>query len=350
MRTPTDGPANDFGGPWAESAEWAFRFLFLLVGLIAIGWIFSGIHRIPADSQAVVFRFGNAVRTQGPGLLLAWPAPIERVAVLPSPARQIEFQLPRLADSETAYAVITGAYVSYDPRANTAILLTGDFSVIHLQATLFYQIVDPVAYVICGKHVGPALQRLFLASAVATIGGRDLDSVMVARPETATQPAEVALRERLRSDLASAVNGRLAELAQQHVGLGIQVSRVDLSASIPSGAKTAFDHVLTVTQEAQRNIALARTKAVLATQAARQESERIATDAAASAAESVNDARARTATIGALGFYSQDSSHTMLLQRLYYQRIGRLFRRIGHIETVDRDGSVHEILPGTTQP
>lgn len=349
MSTLIEQPASDLDGPWAESAAWAFRFLFLLVGLIAVGWIFSGTHRIPADSQAVVFRFGNVVRTQGPGLLLAWPAPIERVVVLPSPARQIEFQLPRLEDSQAAYAAVTGAYVSYYPRANTAILLTGDFSVIHLQARLFYQIVDPVAYVISGKHVGPALQRLFLASAVATIGGRDLDSVMVARPETATQPAEVALRERLRSDLASAVNGRLAELAQRHVGLGIRVSRVDLSAAIPSGAKAAFDHVLTATQEAQRNIALARTKAVLTTQAARQESERVATDAAAHAAESLNDARARTATIEALGAQSQDGSHTMLLQRLYYQRIGRLFKRIGHIETVDRDGSVHEILPGAAE-
>lgn len=354
MNTSSREPARDLGGPWAETAEWAFRFLFLLVALIAIGWAFSGVHRIPADSQAVVFRFGNAVRAQGAGLLLAWPPPIERVVVLPSAARQIEFQLPRLGGSQpesTDYASATaGAYVSEDPRGNTAILLTGDSSVVHLQATLFYQIVDPIAYVVAAEHVAPALERLFIASAVATIGGRGLDSIMAARPESATRPAEVLLRERLRGDLARAVNDKLAELEQRHAGLGIRVSRVDLSGSIPSGAKAAFDHVLTVTQEVQKRIAEARTQAELDTQTALQERDRISTDAAARAAELVNDATTRTATIEALGARSGESSHTMLLQRLYYDRIGALMKKIGHVETVDPNGSVHEILPGAAQP
>lgn len=352
MTYATEKPGDALHGPWVESADWAFRFLFFLVGAVALGWICSGVHRIPADSQAVVFRFGNPVRTQGPGLLLAWPAPIERVVVLPAPARQIEFHLPRLDDSTDIEdngpdsIAIYGASINSDPRWNTAFFLTGDNSVVHLQATLFYQITDPTAYVVAGEHVAPALERLFIASAVDTVAGRNLDAVLVARPEAAAQPAEAAQRERLRNDLARAVDQRLDALARQHAGLGIQVSRVDITASIPRGAKVAFDHVLAVTQDVQKNIAMARTQAELKAQATNQERDRILSEANAHADEIVNNAKVQTASIEALGAQSRDASHAMLMQRLYNDRIGTLFKKVGHIETVDPNGSVHAILPG----
>ena len=53
----------------------------------------------------------------------------------------------------------------------------------------------------------------------------------------------------------NAINHRLDDLAEQGVGLGIKVSRVDLVASIPSGAKSAFDYVLIASQQADRDIA-----------------------------------------------------------------------------------------------
>jgi regulator of protease activity HflC (stomatin/prohibitin superfamily) len=352
MTRTTDKLGDTPHGPWVESAEWAFRFLFFLVGAVALGWICSGVHRIQADSQAVVFRFGNPVRTQGPGLLLAWPSPIEQVVVLPSPIRQIEFHLPRLKDSTDLQGddpnaiAVYGAMVNGDPRWNTAFLLTGDASVVHLQATLFYQITDPVAYVVAGEHVAPALERLFIASAVDAIAGRNLDSVLVARPEAAAQPAEAAQREQLRNDLARAVNRRLEALVQQQASLGIEVSRVDITASIPRGAKVAFDHVLAVTQDAQKNIAMARTQAELKTQATDQQHDRILSEATARADEIVNSAKVETASIQALGAQSQDTSHAMLMQRLFNDRIGMLFKKVGHVETVDPNGGVHPILPG----
>src|ERR1700683_4691946 len=93
-------------------------------------------------------------------------------------------------------------------------------------------------------HIGPALQRLFIASAVDAVASRDLDTILVARPEIAARNAEAARRERLRADLMNAVNQRLLQLAQVNAGLGITVSRVDLVPSIPAAAKQTFDSVL----------------------------------------------------------------------------------------------------------
>ncbi len=61
----------------------------------------------------------------------------------------------------------------------------------------------------------------------------------------------------------NAINHRLDDLAGAGASLGIKVSRVDLAAAIPSGAKCAFDYVLIASQQADRDIAEARTGAAM---------------------------------------------------------------------------------------
>jgi regulator of protease activity HflC (stomatin/prohibitin superfamily) len=259
----------EFDGIWVQSVKIAFRFLFVVVVAIAAGWAVSNVRQVQPDSRAVVLRFGSIARQQGAGLLIAWPRPIEQVIMLPSADRQIEFRIGRfdsasirLMDTKSqpiglaagpAADAIPGFDMSEDPRLNAGFLMTGDSSVVHMQATLFYQISDPVSYVIATDHVGPALERLFVASAVSVCAARDLDTILVARPE-ATRSSDDALgsnREQLRTDLMNAVNRRLEDLAKQGSGLGVTVSRVDLVAAIPSGAKSMFDRVLIVTQAAE---------------------------------------------------------------------------------------------------
>lgn len=342
--TRTDVPLAT--GPWAQSVEITFRFLFLVVCAIAAAWSVSNFRKVPPDSQAIVMRFGSVVRVQGAGLLLAWPQPVEQVVILPSAARQIEFRVRALDAGQQAGDDASSFDVSTDPRQNAGFLLTGDSSIVHLQATLFYQITDPVAYFVSGPHVAPALQRLFIASAVVVCAGRDLDSILVARPEVAAQAEEAAKRERLRSDLLNAVNRRLDDLAAQGVGLGIRVGRVDLAAALPIGARTAFDDVLTATQNAETDIAVSRTKAQISNQQSNREKDRVLTDATARAEETVTDATTRAAPIAALAQQAQGPSRTMLLTRLYYDRASSLLRKAGHVEALDSSDNVRVILPG----
>ena len=354
-------------GVWAQSAKIAFRFLFLAVVVIAAGWAVSNIRQVPPDSRAVVLRFGSVVRIEGAGLLLAWPRPIEQVVMLPSADRQIEFRVtgfdgesgPAPAPRSQTLGLAAGpaanaipAYdVSPDPRQNAGFLLSGDGSVVHLQATLLYQITDPVSYLIAAEHVSPALERLFVASAIAVCAGRDLDTILVARPEAGrnADDASRTSREQLRNDLVNAVNHRLENLAAQGVGLGITVSRVDLVPAIPSGAKREFDRVLVATQEAEGDIADARTQAERIMQRANQESDRILADATAKAAEQITAARTRTAAIEALAKQSPGLSRQMLINRIYYDRVGAVLAKAGSVETIDKDGGSHVILPAPVQ-
>ena len=87
-------------GPWGQAVALSFRFLLFAAGLIAAGWFVSNFHQIPADSQAVVMRFGSVARIRGAGLLLAWPRPIEQVVVLPAAARQLQLPIRRFEENQ----------------------------------------------------------------------------------------------------------------------------------------------------------------------------------------------------------------------------------------------------------
>jgi regulator of protease activity HflC (stomatin/prohibitin superfamily) len=335
-------------GPWGQAAAISFKFLLGAACLIALGWLASNIRQVPPDSQVIVMQFGAVSRVQGPGLLLAWPRPIEQVVTVPASARQTQVTIGQYLDGQSSNrftAALLGYPLSDAARDNTGFLLTGDSSVVHLEAQIFYQITDPVAYMISVDHVGPALQRLFIASTVNVLAGRDMDTVLVARPEIASQNAEAMSRERLRADLVNTVNRRLQALSEAGAGLGIAVSRVDLIPTIPGGAKEAFDNVLAITQVADEQVAEARTAAQETQLRAESQHDNIVTTATANAEETVSDATVATASIAALGKENHDLSHGMLMSRLYYDRIGPIIQRAGRVEIVSPDGSARVLLP-----
>jgi regulator of protease activity HflC (stomatin/prohibitin superfamily) len=344
------GPPSEAEGLWTEVGRIAFRFLFGAICVVAIGWAFSNVRQISPHSRAVVLRFGGVIGEHGPGLLLAWPRPIEQVIILPGRDQQVEFKV----DSEGDLLSSKGSLevdVSQEPRQNAGFLLTGDSGVVSLRMTVFYQITDATAYVLSAEHVRPALRRLFAASAVAVSASHDLDQVLVTGQDSdiAGDGARRISRERLRADLVSAVNRRLARLAAEGTGLGITVSRVDLTASLPRTTKAAFDQVLVATQTANREIAAARADAARSLQSAAQERDRILTEAEALAAERRTEATARTATIAALDMQLADSAGPVLISRIYYDRVGPLLKKAARLDTFDVRSGAQLLLPGQSQ-
>lgn len=334
-------------GAWAQSLKLSFRFLFAAVSVLGLIWAFSNVQIVSADSRAVVLRFGNVAREAGAGLLLALPAPFERVVTLPSADRQLKYEV-KAVRGVTFIDFTESVAVSEDPRENAGMLLTGDGSVVHLDATLFYQIDDATAYVLSRDAVEPALERLFIASAVTVCGGRDLDTILVARPERESggDTARVG-RERLRGDLMDEVNRRLADLERQGASLGVVVGRVDLFPSIPAEAKMAFDSVLVAIQRAETEVARARTLAEQSAQRADQLRDRTITDAQAAAEEVVTDARTRTAAIAALAAERPGLTGEALTSQVYAERVGPLLRRAAEVLTTDVDGGANIIVPGS---
>ncbi len=385
-------------GPGAQAVRLSFWFVVVVAVLAACAWAGSNIRRIPPDSRAVVLRFGAFVRTQDAGLLLAWPRPFETTLLVPGSARVLEQRIqslerdPRAREADAnvpqlppltqgpadapavtsgtpdappgspaaANAVDAGATAPPDALPQVALLpdalagsgyvLTGDNGVLQLRATLYYRVVDPYAYVLQKDRLDAALERIVSASAVDVVAKRDLDAILVARPELLSADQQVAIkRERLRGDLAQEIERHLRQLDAQHAGLGVEVARVDVEASFPAAAVSAFNSVLTSLQVAERSMAEARTSAEKIRQDAQQDADRIVQNAQASAVERVTSAQAKTLTIQQLEVPLRTNSDPGLLARVYRERVQAILSKAARVTTVDPHNTSNLILPGNAQ-
>ncbi len=302
-------PRSDFGP--AGYVRLGFRAGFAALLLLVLGWAVGGFRQVPPDSRVVVQRFGQVERVQEAGLVLAWPNPIEQITLVPAYDRQIAVKIEAPANSgptpETDFQVRQPDDVvtlrQQKDAWNGQYFLTGDGYVVQFDATLYFRVIDPGAYVLSRDHVAPALQRLYRASAAMVASGHDLDDFLVARPENSDQPvsAEVAgRREAWRGQLISGINQRLATLRRASADLGVEVGRIDIVALLPPLAKAAFNDVLTASQIADQTMAAARTDATRTLQEAQRGHDRSAAEATAAAEEQIRTAAAETADVGVL--------------------------------------------------
>jgi regulator of protease activity HflC (stomatin/prohibitin superfamily) len=330
--------------PWLQASRLAFLGLYVVTLLAALGWAVSNVREIDPQNRAVVFRFGELDRVQNAGLLLAWPQPFEQVVLLPSADRVIERHVETLLRSPTALAadkITSFATPMSDALAGSGYLLTGDAGVVQLDVTAYYKVTDPRAFVLQGEHVLPALDRLVNRSAVSLAAARDLDTILVARPELVGSDSQSAeRRERLRGDLVQGINMRLGELTATGVGLGVEVVRVDVQSSLPAAAVNAFNAVLTASQQADQAVANARTDAEKLNQTANQQADRTLQVAHAQASERLAKAQTDTAAVTGLAQSMQNKSDPGLLLRIYRERVPAILKQAGSVTTVDpRDDS-----------
>ncbi len=332
-------------GPILQSAAIGFRVVYIVTLLLGVFWLGSNFRVISSDSQAVVMQFGRIVHTQHAGLLLAWPRPIEEVRLLPGPDRQLSRAVPGLPPvGGIASAASDAAGDTVPPNASP--YLTGDGNVVLLDATLTYRITDPAAYVLSQDRVGPALDRMFRASAVRTAASWGLNDFLVAQPTSGQETSESisALRGEVRDALINRMNARLKALADQGDGLGVEVDRIDMTAWLPPEAKLAFDSVLTATQKADQNIAGANTAAELRRQGAEREADRLTSTAQAVALERTTNATVNTTNIVAIE--RTPGAHTGLEQQAYRNGVGQVLAKAGTVIVVDPHSGARFIMSG----
>ena len=336
--------------PWLQASRLAFLGLYVVTLLAALGWAVSNVRQIDPQNRAVVFRFGELDRVQNAGLLMAWPQPFEQVVLLPSADRVIERHVETLLRSPTALAadkVTSFATPMSDALAGSGYLLTGDAGVVQLDVTAYYKVTDPREFVLQGEHVLPALDRLVNRSAVSLAAARDLDTILVARPELVGSDSQSAeRRERLRGDLVQGINKRLDDLAKTGVGLGVEVVRVDVQSSLPTAAVNAFNAVLTASQQADQAVANARTDAEKVSQTANQQSDRTLQVAHAQASERLAKAQTDTAAVTGLAQSIQNKSDPGLLLRIYRERVPAILKQAGSVTTVDPHDDSRLIIQG----
>ena len=335
--------------PWIQAGRLAFIALYAVTVLAALAWAFSNVRQIDPQNRAVVLHFGALDHVQNAGLLLAWPQPFEQVVLLPAADRVMERRVENLLRSDEALKgdrAVSFATPLSDALAGSGYLLTGDAGVVQLDVRVFYRVTNPYDFVLQAEHVLPALDRVVTSSALALTAARDLDTILVARPELIGADNQAAeRRERLRGDLVRSINRRLAELKASGQGIGIEVARVDVQSSLPEPAVNAFNAVLTASQQADKAEANARTEAEKLTQSANEQADRALQVAHAQAGERLAKASADTATVSSLA----SSTDPQMLLRLYRERIPKILSQAGSVTTIDPKDDSRLIIQGANK-
>jgi modulator of FtsH protease HflK len=205
----------------------ALRSSFLIVKvvmvLLVVLFFASGFFTVGPQERAVKLRFGNPVgegqsALLGPGAHWAWPAPIDEIVRIPySQVQEAKTTVGWYATTPEQEATRTEPQAG--PTLNPALdsyLLTGDANIIHVRATLRYQIVDPQRYIFAFKNA-PAVVTNLLDEAIYYAAAQfNVDDALTRN--------QVAFRER--------IERRVDQLAAQQQ-LGIAVEQVTLSSVIP---------------------------------------------------------------------------------------------------------------------
>ena len=339
--------------PWQQAGRLAFLGLYAVTVFAAVAWGFSNVRQIDPQNRAVVLRMGALDRIQNAGLLWAWPKPFEQVVIVPAADRVSESRIENLLRSDVALQADRKASFATpvsDALAGSGYLLTGDAGVVQLDVRVFYNVTEPYAFVLQGEHVLPALDRLVTRSAVALTAARDLDTILVARPELIGSDSQAAeRRERLRGDLVQGINQQLASLSATGQGIGLQVVRVDVQSSLPGPAVNAFNAVLTASQHAEQAVAAARNEAAKVTQSATQQADRSVEQAQAQASERLAKAQADTSTIINLAKVQQAGNDSGLMLRLYRERMPKILGQAGSVTSVDPNDDSRLIIQGAEQ-
>lgn len=339
--------------PWQQAGRLAFLGLYAVTVFAAVAWGVSNVRQIDPQNRAVVLRMGALDRIQNAGLLWAWPKPFEQVVIVPAADRVSERRIENLLRSDVALQSDRKASFATpvsDALAGSGYLLTGDAGVVQLDVRVFYNVTEPYAFVLQGEHVLPALDRLVTRSAVALSAARDLDTILVARPELIGSDSQAAeRRERLRGDLVQGINQQLASLSATGQGIGLQVVRVDVQSSLPGPAVNAFNAVLTASQHAEQAVAAARNEAAKVTQSATQQADRSVEQAQAQASERLAKAQADTSTIINLAKLQQAGNDSGLMLRLYRERMPRILGQAGSVTSVDPNDDSRLIIQGAEQ-
>jgi regulator of protease activity HflC (stomatin/prohibitin superfamily) len=316
--------------------------MWAIAAMVAALWLISGMGTVEPGNRAVIVRWGAVNRVVDSGLVLAWPAPIERIVRIPGAERTQSTAMRRFAPaaavpgitdpptmtpgapaSAAAGIPVSGQPGSYEaglaPASGGNGCLTGDLGLVHLAATVVWTVDDPADFVAAGGDgpgtISQALERSSTASAIAVSARRSIESMLVVGVNQ-DDAAAAQSRERVRTELTAGLNARLAGLH-----LGITAQRIDLALGLPEAAKPAFAAVLSAGQAAERLVAEARAGAErLRQEAAQARSQRLA-QATALASELISHARVATDAIISLAQERDPDLQYLMRERLFRDRV-----------------------------
>lgn len=295
----------------------------ILVLLVAVAlWGASGFYRVQPDEQGVVLRFGEWVRTTGPGLNYHLPTPIESV-LTPNVTRENRIEIGFRSSGDSAGR----AGVSRDDPEES-LMLTGDENIVDIDFVVFWRIKD------AGQFLFKLRNPDLTVKAVA-------ESVM--REIIGQTPIQVALTEG-----RQVIEVRATENAQRLLDdyqSGVEVRQIQLLAvDPPAPVVDAFNEVqrARADKERVRNEAEAYRNDIVPR--ARGDAERLIQEARAYREEVVNRSQGDAQRfLSVYEAYSKAPDVTQ--QRIYIETMQQILGNVQKVIIDDKDGGQGGVVP-----
>ncbi len=295
--------------PFPNAPQISFNPRLILSGLVglfvAVG-IFSGVYQVPAESVAVVQRFGGYLKTENPGLHFKLPWGIDTMTLVEILRQQkLEFGF------STRGATNPYQYADYGDQEGEKTMVTGDLNTALVEWVVQYHISDPVAYVFNFREPLPTLRDLSQAVMREVVGDRTVDEVLT----IGRQEMEAKCAERLR-ELVAALN------------MGVHIDQIQLgNINPPADVQASFSDVNRAKQEKESAINTASGNYNQIIPKARGEAEQKIKGAEGYAAKRINEAEGDAARFKAvLTEYLKAPEVTK--KRLYLETMGEVLSQV----------------------
>jgi membrane protease subunit HflK len=198
------GLGGGAGTPGGGSLPW------LVIGVVALGWLATGLYQVDDAGRGVVLRFGRYVETTMPGLRWHLPWPIERVE--------------RVNINEIV------------PFRQQFRMLTRDENIVEVDLSVQYRRADPVQYLFNVRDPDRTLEQVSESAIREVIGKNVLDFVLTAGR------SEIALQTE-----------KLIQQTLDDYKAGLVVTKVNLQdANFPSQVQAAVQDAIKAREDKER--------------------------------------------------------------------------------------------------
>ena len=306
---------------WHLPNDWRAWIPISVVGLAAVTGVFSSFYAVPAESEAVVTRFGRYDRTTDSGLRLKLPWGIEVVQTLPV-RRQLKTEFGFGTPGSTNPHQHTGP----EEQVREKRMVTGDLNVAIVEWVVQYRIRDPKAFLFNVRDPELTLRDLSESVMRQVIGDRTVDDVItVGRQEIEFE----ALKE-------------LQKLSGDYE-LGLSIDQVQLKdVNPPEPVQASFNEVNQAQQDRERSINLAKGQFNKAIPQARGAADQQIAEAEGYAAKRVNEAEGDASRFSAL-VTEYAKAPEVTRQRMYLETLQEVMPRLGRRVVVDSE--LRQFLP-----
>jgi len=255
--------------------RWGFTALVAL-------YLGSGVTRVGPNENALVLRLGKLQpQVHPPGLLWAWPVPVDEVIRVPVRST-LELRLDRWGAPPAGDA--TNAVAATMHPVRDGYTLTGDANIIHARLTARYQLTDPVAAVLTAQQRDALIEAAVYQAYAQALAAAPVDEALTTGRDAVRQEAQ-----------------RLAQEALDRLGLGAQLLALELRELLPARpVLPAFQEVISAQVEARTLAQQAESYRAEMLPAAQAESYRLRQTATAAARGQVARARGEATAFKAL--------------------------------------------------